>query len=163
MQDFNLLNQSGWNSLFVQGGILKQSKRSDIKACNVSSLLIVNDKSLWVFVEDCGSKKEVQLRLNISIDKEFKCTEHDVLFQPPRKEVKNFPECCRIDLFFHQSLTVVQKIESSEIEKSLTGLIIKNENNEKLGFFTDEDRPLDILITTDISSINDLAWQQQIN
>lgn len=157
LQMFEGFGKNPWSAVYTQGGMLNVLKNTSIKACSVSHLLILSDEPLWIYVEDIGEYKEVDLRLNSSVDEEFGQKEHEILFRPPRIETVAFPSCCRIDLFLSQSLSVMRMIKQDECRQLLTGVVLENGRGDCLGFFVDEDIPTNLILTTDSQSIDELC------
>ncbi len=156
-QRFESLAKSPWSAIYTQGGALKLSRNLSIRVCSTSHLLILSDAPLWVYAEDFGGYKEVELSLNVSIDEKFGQKEHEGLFRPPRMETKNFPSYCRMDLFLNEALSIARIIEGNEGKQFLTGLVLENGRGDRLGIFVDEDIPVNLILTTDDKSIDKLC------
>jgi len=157
LERFESLVKSSWSAIYTQGGILELSKNPSIRGCSATDLLILSDAPLWVYAEDFGGYKEVELSLNVAVDEKFGQKEHEVLFRPPRMEVKDFPSYCRMDLFLNEKLSVARIIEGDEGKQFLTGLVLENGRGDRLGIFVDEDIPVNLILTTDDKSIDKLC------
>lgn len=157
LERFESLAKNSWDAIYIQGGALGLPKNSSSRVCSASHLLILSDAPLWVYAEDFGGYKEVELSLNVSVDEKFGQKEHEVLFRPSRMEVKDFPSYCRMDLFLNEKLSVARIIEGGKDEQFLTGLVLENGRGDSLGIFVDEDIPINLILTTDNKSIHKLC------
>jgi len=156
-QIFENFTKSSWSAIYTQGGVLELSKNPSIKGCSATELLVLSDVPLWVYAEDFGGYKEVELSLNVSVDEKFGQKEHEGLFRPPRMEMKDFPSYCRMDLFLNEKLSIARIIEGGEGQQFLTGLVLENGRGDRLGIFVDEDIPVNLILTTDDKSIDKLC------
>lgn len=151
------LAKSSWNAVYTQGGVLELSQNPSIRGCSAASLLVLSKFPLWVYAEDSGKYKEVELSLSVSVDEKFGQKEHEGLFSPPRMEMKDFPSYCRMDLFLNEKLSVCRIIEGGESQQFLTGLVLENGRGDRLGIYVDEDIPVNLILTTDDKSIDKLC------
>ena len=157
LERFESLAKSSWNAIYIQGGVLELSKNPSIRGCSATDLLILSGDPLWVYAEDFGGYKEVELSLNVSVDEKFGQKEHEVLFRPPRMEAKDFPSYCRMDLLLNKKLSIARVVEAGKDEQFLTGLVLENGRGDSLGIFVDEDIPINLILTTDNKSIHKLC------
>ncbi len=157
LERFKSLTKNSWNAIYTQGAVLELSKNSSIRGCSATDLLILSDAPLWVYAEDFGGYKEVELSLNVSVDEKFGKKEHEVLFRPSRMKVKDFPSYCRMDLFLNENLSIVRIIEGDGSQQFLTGLVLENGRGDSLGIFVDEDITINLILTTDNKSIHQLC------
>ncbi len=111
---------------------MKDSENPSFHGCCAASLLVLSEHPLWIFAEDSGKYKEVDLGLRVSVDNEFGQEGHESLFLPSRMEVKDFPESCRLDRFLNEKPSMVSKTKSGEGRPLLEGLVLGNSKGDRL-------------------------------
>ena len=157
LQELEKLTRHPWRIIYTQGGILKDSENPSFHSCCAASLVVLSEHALWVFVEDTGKYKEVALGLRVSVNDGFGKEGHESIFRPSLLEVKDFPESCRLDRFLNEKPSMISKIKSGEGGQLLEGLVLGNSKGNRLGIFVDEDIPGNLLLTTDVETIDALC------
>jgi len=156
-QIFEILTRLPWSAIYTQRGVLEPFNNTSFRGCCAASVLIMTEVPLWVYAVDSGEYKEVEVNLDVSIDDKFGQEKHEALFNPPRLEVKTYPDFCRMDLFLNEKLSAYQQVERSGSHQLVKGVVLVNGRADRLGLFADEGRPGNLLLTTDSKSIERLC------
>lgn len=159
MHELEKLTRNPWHKVYAQGGILKESGNPSFHGCCVANLLVLNEQPLWIYVEDSGEYKEVDLGLRVYVDEKFGQKGHESLFRPSRMEVIDFPESCRLDCFLNKKSLMISRTICCEGGQLLKGVVLGNSKGDHLGIFVDEVIPLNLLLTTDVETIAELCRQ----